>query len=61
MVGDPLGIGARGATQGLFHLAGDGAAFPTSRAYLAIKASTNGSGMPCWTMPCLATSGGISW
>jgi hypothetical protein len=38
-----------------------GAGRATLRAYLAINASTNGSGNPLATMPCVTACGGISW
>lgn len=47
--------------EDLLHLIGERRCLPILPGYLAIKASTNGMGMPYSIMPCLATSGGISW
>jgi hypothetical protein len=47
VVGDPLGVGARGAAEDLFCLAGEGRRLPDLLAYLAIKDSADGSEKLC--------------
>jgi len=60
VLGCPFGEGARGLAENLFRLTGDERRLPDGLGLQGQEAAANASGTPRSTMPCLATSGGIS-